>query len=104
MHPTRLRADANRSERQLFTAFEGLQGRDDWVVMTGLTVGQHVAGLSGEVDAIVIAPGTGILSSRRRQLSMWSTATGSGFWRRIRGRRRTRSRSWMVRAAASAAS
>lgn len=61
MHPTRLRADTNRSEKQLFTAFEGIQDRDDWVVLTGLTVGQHVAGLSGEVDAIVIAPGKGIL-------------------------------------------
>lgn len=61
MHPTHLPEKANRSERQLFTAFEGLQGKDDWVVMTGLTVGQHVAGLSGEVDAVVIAPGKGIL-------------------------------------------
>tara|TARA_R110002124_G_scaffold64556_1_gene176224 strand:- start:1750 stop:3585 length:1836 start_codon:yes stop_codon:yes gene_type:complete len=61
MHPTRSHADANRSERQLFTAFEAIQNRDDWVVLTGLTVGQHVAGLSGEVDAIVIAPGKGIL-------------------------------------------
>lgn len=61
MHPTRLSEKANRSEQRLFTAFEGLQGRDDWVVITGLSVGQHVAGLSGEVDAIVIAPGKGIL-------------------------------------------
>jgi len=61
MHPSRLPHSANRSERMLFTAFEGLQGHDDWVVLTGLTVGQHVAGLSGEVDAIVIAPGKGIL-------------------------------------------
>lgn len=61
MHPTRPDPKANRSERQLFTAFEGLQGYDDWVVLTGLSVGQHVAGLSGEVDAIVIAPGKGIL-------------------------------------------
>ena len=61
MHPTRPHADANRSEKQLFTAFEGIRDRDDWVVLTGLTVGQHVAGLSGEVDAIVVAPGKGIL-------------------------------------------
>lgn len=61
MHPTRLPEKANRSEQRLFTAFEGLQARDDWVVITGLSVGQHVAGLSGEVDAIVIAPGKGIL-------------------------------------------
>ncbi|MBH0116047.1 NERD domain-containing protein [Salinibacterium sp. NG253] len=61
MHPTRPHSDANRSERKLFTAFESIQDRDDWVVLTGLTVGQHVAGLSGEVDAIVIAPGKGIL-------------------------------------------
>ena len=61
MHPTRLHEKANRSERQLFAAFEGLQGRDDWVVLTGLSVGQHVAGLSGEVDAIVVAPCKGIL-------------------------------------------
>jgi len=61
MHPTRPHADANRSEKQIFTAFESIQNRDDWVVLTGLTVGQHVAGLSGEVDVIVIAPGKGIL-------------------------------------------
>jgi len=61
MHPTRPHADANRSERQIFTAFEAIQDRDDWVVLTGLTVGQHVAGLSGEVDVVVIAPGKGIL-------------------------------------------
>ena len=61
MHPTHPPEKANRSERQLFTAFEGLQDRDDWVVMTGLTVGQHVVGLSGEVDAVVIAPGKSIL-------------------------------------------
>jgi hypothetical protein len=61
MHPTRLPAGANRSERRLFTAFEGVRDRDDWVVITALSVGQHVAGLSGEVDAIVVAPGKGIL-------------------------------------------
>ncbi len=61
MHPTRQRTDANRSEQRLFTAFEGMSGRDDWVVITGLAVGQHVAGLSGEIDVIVVAPERGIL-------------------------------------------
>jgi len=61
MHPPRVSDKANHSERILFTAFEGMLGRDDWVILTGLQVAQHVAGLSGEVDAIVIAPGHGIL-------------------------------------------
>src|SRR6478735_5964461 len=61
MIPLEPRGGANRSERALFQAFEGIMDRPDWVVIHGMTLGQNVAGLTGEVDFVVIAPGKGIL-------------------------------------------
>jgi hypothetical protein len=48
MIPPEPGAKANRSERALFTAFEGILERSDWVVIHSLAIGRHQAGLSGE--------------------------------------------------------
>jgi hypothetical protein len=52
---------ANRSERALFTAFEGILDRPEWVVVHSLAIGRHQAGLSGEIDFLVLVPGRGIV-------------------------------------------
>ena len=61
MIPSYPREGANFSERQLFTAFEGIMDRPDWTVIHSLALGQNHAALEGESDFIVIAPGKGIL-------------------------------------------
>lgn len=52
---------ANRSENELFRAFEAIMDRPDWVVIHSLTIGRHRAGLSGEIDFLVLVPGRGIV-------------------------------------------
>jgi len=61
MIPPEPRGGANRSERALFQAFEGIMDRPDWVVLHGVTLGQNLVNLTGEVDFVVIVPGRGIL-------------------------------------------
>jgi hypothetical protein len=61
MIPPEPGAKANRSERALFTAFEGILDRPDWVVIHSLAIGRHQAGLSGEIDFLVLVPGRGIV-------------------------------------------
>ena len=56
MIPPEPGAKANRSERALFRAFEGILDRPDWVVIHSLAIGQHRAGLSGEIDFLVLVP------------------------------------------------
>ncbi|MCC6270438.1 MAG: NERD domain-containing protein [Microbacteriaceae bacterium] len=61
MIPPEPAAKTNRSERALFSAFEGILDRPDWVVIHSLAIGQHRAGLSGEIDFLVLVPGKGIV-------------------------------------------
>ncbi|MBB5633303.1 hypothetical protein BKA04_001526 [Cryobacterium mesophilum] len=61
MIPPEPRPGANRSERDLFRSFEGILDRPDWVVIHSLAIGRHQAGLSGEIDFLVIVPGRGIV-------------------------------------------
>lgn len=61
MIPAYPREGANVSERKVFTALEGIQGHDDWIVIHSLGIGRHRSALHGEADFIVIAPERGIL-------------------------------------------
>ncbi|WP_232819202.1 nuclease-related domain-containing DEAD/DEAH box helicase [Homoserinimonas sp. OAct 916] len=61
MIPPYPRAGANRSEKQIFSALEGILDRPEWVVIHSLTVAQNLGALMGETDFVVIAPGKGIL-------------------------------------------
>lgn len=61
MIPPYPRKGANSSERALFTAFEGALDRPDWVVIHSLSIGQNLAGVIGETDFLVIAPGAGMV-------------------------------------------
>lgn len=61
MIPPEPRSGANRSERELFRAFEGIQGHPDWVVIHSLAIGRHRAGLTGELDFLVLVPGKGMV-------------------------------------------
>lgn len=61
MIPPEPHAKANRSERDLFRAFESVADRDDWVVIHSLAIGRHRVKETGEVDFMVIVPGKGIV-------------------------------------------
>ncbi|WP_286721467.1 nuclease-related domain-containing DEAD/DEAH box helicase [Microbacterium sp. UBA1612] len=61
MIPARARDGANRSEKQVFTAFEGALDRPDWVVIHSLQLAQNLGALMGETDFIVMVPGRGIV-------------------------------------------
>ncbi len=61
MIPPEPRSGANRSERELFRAFEGIQDHPDWVVIHSLAIGRHRAGLTGELDFLVLVPGKGMV-------------------------------------------
>ena len=61
MIPPYPREGANGSEGKVFSALEGIQGHDDWVVIHSLGIGRHASAFQGEADFIVIAPGHGIL-------------------------------------------
>ncbi len=60
MIPPIPREGANGSEKKVFTALEGMQDRDDWVVIHSLQVTRHHAAFVGEADFVVLAPGKGI--------------------------------------------
>lgn len=51
----------NKSEKAVFMAFEGILERPDWVVFHSLDLGHNSAGIEGEADFIVLAPGHGIV-------------------------------------------
>nr|WP_279588078.1 NERD domain-containing protein [Salinibacterium sp. ZJ454] len=61
MIPPYARADANKSERAIFMALEGIVDRPDWIVIHSLDLAQNLGGLMGETDFVVFAPGKGIL-------------------------------------------
>lgn len=54
-------AGTNWSEKQLFTALSGENGKSDWVVFHSLTIGQNIAAYTGEADFVVLVPGKGIV-------------------------------------------
>lgn len=61
MIPAVARFGANGSERRVFSAFEGILDRPDWVVFHSLVVRQHLDRLMGEADFVVAVPGRGIV-------------------------------------------
>jgi len=60
MIPPTPRDGANVSEKKVFTALEGMQGADDWIVIHSLRIARHRTAFVGEADFIVLAPGRGI--------------------------------------------
>jgi hypothetical protein len=61
MIPAQPRAEANKSERSVFTAFEGIPDRPDWTVIHSLQLTDNLFSLQGEADFVVFVPGRGIL-------------------------------------------
>lgn len=78
MIPTVPRFGANKSERTLFTAFEGLADYPDWVVYHSLAIRQHVSQLQGEADFVVVVPRKGILVIEAKAPS--SVSYNDGTW------------------------
>lgn len=61
MIPASPRDGANRSEKQLFQAFESLLGTRDWTVIHSLQLAQNLGATMGECDFVVLIPGKGIV-------------------------------------------
>jgi hypothetical protein len=61
MIPPMVRKGANRSEKALFTALEGIVGHDDWIAMHSVVLAQNTKNLMGESDFVVLIPGKGIV-------------------------------------------
>ena len=61
MIPPGAKPGTNRSEREVFTAFEGIPDRPDWIVIHSLQLARNVFSLEGEADFIVLVPGKGIV-------------------------------------------
>lgn len=61
MVPPGVAPKTNWSEREVFTAFEGVLDRPDWIVLHSLKLAQHIHGLESEADFIVFVPGRGIV-------------------------------------------
>lgn len=104
MIPPEPRSEANRSERDLFRALEGIQDHPDWVVIHSLAVGRHRAGLTGEIDFLVLVPGKGIVISKPSRGATSSTRAGAGTSTARPSRPRIRCSSSRARAAACAGS
>jgi DNA replication protein DnaC len=61
MIPAQPRSGANKSELSVFTAFEAIVDRPDWVVIHSLTLTDNLFSLHGEADFVVLVPGKGIV-------------------------------------------
>ena len=61
MIPPGVKPGSNRSEREVFTAFEGITDRPDWIVLHSLQLANNLFSLEGEADFIVFVPGKGIV-------------------------------------------
>lgn len=61
MIPPGAKPGANRSEREVFTAFEGIPDRPNWIVIHSLQMAHNLFSLEGEADFIVMVPGKGIV-------------------------------------------
>ncbi|SCG38436.1 nuclease-related domain-containing DEAD/DEAH box helicase [Micromonospora coxensis] len=48
-------------ERALYAALQSGDGTDDWIVLHSLGIADHVRGVEGEADFVVIVPGRGVL-------------------------------------------
>jgi len=90
MIPPYPRANANRSEKAIFTTLEGIMDRPDWVVIHSLELAQNYGAFMGEADFVVLVPGKGILVTRRRRRISSSTRRGTGTSTRLRARPRAR--------------
>lgn len=62
MIPPGAKPGTNRSEREVFTAFEGIPDRPDWIVIHSLQLAHNLFSLEGEADFIVFVPGKGIVA------------------------------------------
>lgn len=61
MIPPGAKPGTNRSEREVFMAFEGITDRPDWIVIHSLQLAQNLFSLEGEADFIALVPGKGIV-------------------------------------------
>lgn len=61
MIPPGAKPGANRSEREVFSAFEGITDRPDWIVIHSLQLARNLFALESEADFIVLVPGKGIV-------------------------------------------
>lgn len=61
MIPPGAKPGTNRSEREVFMAFEGIPDRPDWIVIHSLQLARNLFSLEGEADFIVLVPGMGIV-------------------------------------------
>lgn len=61
MIPPGAKSGTNRSEREVFTAFEGIPDRPDWIVIHSLQLAHNLFSLEGEADFIIMIPGKGIV-------------------------------------------
>ena len=59
--PPGAKPGTNRSEREVFTAFEGIPDRPDWILIHSLQLARNLFSLEGEADFIVFVPGKGIV-------------------------------------------
>jgi len=48
-------------EKDLFEAFHGDQGTDDWIVIHSLDIAHHSRQIAGEIDFLLLVPGMGVL-------------------------------------------
>ncbi|MEO0024952.1 MAG: hypothetical protein RL196_1393 [Actinomycetota bacterium] len=61
MMPQKLKADENLGEKLVFTALQGVVGREDWVVIHSLKQAKVLLNIEAETDFIVFVPGQGIV-------------------------------------------
>ena len=61
MVPEKLKADENLGERLVFTAIQGVIGRNDWIVIHSLKQAKVLANIEAETDFVVFVPGLGIV-------------------------------------------
>ncbi|PWF26535.1 nuclease-related domain-containing protein [Ancrocorticia populi] len=78
MIPSTSRHNANRSERRVYNAFEGIMDRPDWTVIHSLPIRQHIGKEMGEADFVVVVPGKGIVVIETK--SPKQVDYGDGVW------------------------
>lgn len=83
MIPPYARDGANVSERKIFDALDGLQGRDDWIAIHSLSIGRHATAFAGEADFIVLVPGRGIVVIEAKAPSFVEYKAGDWYLDRV---------------------
>lgn len=79
MIPPGLKPGTNRSEREVFNAFEGIPDRPDWKVLHSLSLARNLVGLEGEADFVVIVPDKGIVVVETKKPSFVEYKDGSWY-------------------------